>query len=121
MKKRIILCIVINFILTAFVLITHQTRRGIDCPIEALTGIYCAMCGATRSTWSVLDGDFVTAYHYNVFYFLLLPYFIPRYIYSWYQFIKYKRIKTNIDFWLIFLVGIGFIILRNTILPELLP
>lgn len=121
MKKRIILCIIINLILTSFVLITHQTRHGIDCPVEALTGINCAMCGATRSTWAILDGDLIASYYYNAFYFLLLPYFICRYIYSWYQFIKYKRINTNIDFWLIFLVGIWFIFMRNTIFPELLP
>lgn len=70
MKKKIVLCIIINFILTAYVLITHYTKVGIGCPIRALTGIYCFMCGATRSTWAILDRDFVSAYYYNAFYFI---------------------------------------------------
>lgn len=121
MKKRLFLCILINFIFIVYILMSYYIRDGIRCPIYQSTGIYCALCGATRSTWAILNRNFVAAYHYNAFYFFMLPYFIPRYIYSWYQYIRTKKINLNIDFWLIFLVAILFIIARNTFLPELKP
>lgn len=120
-KKRLAFCIFVNVVLIIYILVTYVTRNGIRCPIYKLTGYYCALCGATRSTWAIMDLDFVSAYHYNAFYLFMLPYFVIRYFYSWFNFVQCKKIKTNIDFWLIFLAAIMFIIARNTFLPELQP
>ncbi|WP_236263217.1 DUF2752 domain-containing protein [Actinomyces sp. zg296] len=37
------------------------------CPLHRLTGFWCPLCGGTRATASVIDGDLATALAYNPF------------------------------------------------------
>ena len=45
------------------------------CPLYATTGLYCATCGATRSTFALLHGDLASAFDFNPLFVVLLPLF----------------------------------------------
>ena len=43
------------------------------CPLKLLTGLDCPLCGATRATFSLLQGHLAAAIDHNVLYVLSLP------------------------------------------------
>lgn len=43
-----------------------------SCPLHALTGLWCPLCGATRMAAAVMDGHLATALHDNALVLLLL-------------------------------------------------
>ena len=43
------------------------------CPLHAMTGLNCPLCGATRATYALLHGQLVTALHDNAFYLAAIP------------------------------------------------
>lgn len=46
------------------------------CLIKAITGYDCPFCGFQRSVWAILRGDFVEAFHYNPYIYIISPYII---------------------------------------------
>lgn len=46
------------------------------CPLHALTGLNCPLCGATRATWELLHGHIGTALHDNALYVLGIPFLL---------------------------------------------
>ncbi|MGX7681935.1 DUF2752 domain-containing protein [Jatrophihabitans sp. DSM 45814] len=46
------------------------------CPLHAFTGLNCPLCGATRATYALLHGDFLTALHDNGLYVLGIPFLL---------------------------------------------
>ena len=46
------------------------------CPLHAMTGLNCPLCGATRATWELLHGHLGTALHDNALYVLGLPFLL---------------------------------------------
>jgi uncharacterized membrane protein len=46
---------------------------GLPCPLKAMTGIDCPLCGATRATFALLRGDVAAALDLNALYVVLLP------------------------------------------------
>ncbi len=46
---------------------------GPPCPLRALTGLDCPLCGATRATHALLRADLGTALDFNALYVVLLP------------------------------------------------
>ena len=49
------------------------TRLAPPCPLQALTGLDCPLCGATRATHQLLRGDVLAALDLNALYVVLLP------------------------------------------------
>ena len=43
------------------------------CPLRAITGLDCPLCGATRATHALVRGQLATALDFNALYVLLLP------------------------------------------------
>ena len=43
------------------------------CPLRAMTGLDCPLCGATRATHALVRGDVLTALDFNVLYVVVLP------------------------------------------------
>ncbi|MDQ1734248.1 MAG: hypothetical protein QOH56_499 [Pseudonocardiales bacterium] len=46
------------------------------CPLHALTGLNCPLCGATRATYALLHGDVATALHDNALYVAGIPFLL---------------------------------------------
>jgi hypothetical protein len=46
------------------------------CPLRALTGLNCPLCGATRATYALLHGDVATALHDNALYLIGIPFLL---------------------------------------------
>lgn len=52
----------------------YQHQLGLPCPFLATTGWYCPGCGTTRAFYSVMHGDFGSAFRMNaMFLVIVLP------------------------------------------------
>jgi len=47
---------------------------GLACPLKAMTGLDCPLCGATRATFALARGDIGAALDFNALYVALLPF-----------------------------------------------
>jgi hypothetical protein len=54
------------------------TSIAIPCLFTLLTGHHCWGCGLSRALWSLVQGDFLDAYHYNSAIYLVLGFFVFR-------------------------------------------
>ena len=77
-----------------------------QCTFYRLTGLLCPGCGATRSLYAFLHGDFAAAFRYNVLLWSLLPAIVI-------LFCKPKLALNPRIAWIIPTVIILFFILRN--------
>lgn len=50
-----------------------RTTLGPPCPLRAVTGLDCPLCGATRATHQLLRGDVAAALELNALYVVALP------------------------------------------------
>lgn len=121
MKKRFFICLSITFIVILFVFITDYFKSGIGCPLHSLTGIYCFLCGCTRSTWALLDFNLQQAYNYNPLYILLFPYLILKYIEICYVYIKENKFQVNKDMIFLIINAFIFMFFRNFGMTFLQP
>lgn len=114
MKKKILLCILLLFLLIAYLYLGDRFHFHINCPIKELTGLYCPGCGITRMLTSILQLDFYQAFRYNPLIFISLPvfiFFIIEYIITKKEPL-YNRIPTKI--WIaIIIIFIIYGLLRN--------
>lgn len=97
----------------AFVILTHAAYRGIACPIHECLGIYCFLCGVTRSTWAILDGNFELAFTFNPMFFILLPYALLKYYELSAYFIKEKKIRLSVDLGFLVIAALVYMFWRN--------
>ncbi len=51
---------------------------AIPCLFTLLTGHHCWGCGLSRALWSLFQGDFLGAYHYNSAIYLVLGFVVFR-------------------------------------------
>ena len=63
--------IFILIILTIFILIIQLTP--VTCLFLQVTGVYCPSCGMTRAFHSIMSGNFISAFKYNI---LSIPLFV---------------------------------------------
>lgn len=110
---RVVITFALPITAGLFVLITHVFYRGIACPIHECLGIYCFLCGVTRSSWAVLEGRFVDAYNFNPMFFILLPYLLLKYCEMGTFFIKAKKLRLTWDVLFLFVAAVVYMIWRN--------
>lgn len=55
------------------------------CPLHAMTGLNCPLCGASRATYALLHGDLVTALHDNALYLVSIPFLLVLWLRWWEQ------------------------------------
>lgn len=91
---KITICIIINIILFIFLYsipIKNNTILENLCIYKLVTKKECYNCGMTRAFLSILHGNFNQAFHYNINSFIVFPFALFIYLYSWYKFL-YKKI-----------------------------
>lgn len=72
-KRCLIVTLIISFILL-YAFLSYRFQAGFICVFYQFTGWYCPGCGIGRSVLSLLNGDWMQAFRYNV---LLMPFIIP--------------------------------------------
>ena len=67
---------------SAFIIVRQIDPSGTNifpvCPFHAITGLNCPGCGATRGMHALLNGDVLSALHFNA----MLAVFVPLMIYG---------------------------------------
>lgn len=95
--------------------IVRFTGLGFECFYYKATGLPCPSCGITRMFLSLSKLDFVSAFHYNQFFFFTWPLLAAECVYVDYKIEDHKDIpKWNVI--LLIITGIALIIfgtLRN--------
>ena len=119
-NKKLIKVIYNHILLFVLFIVYYFLNKYLDvkilCPFHYITGYLCPGCGITRCLFSILEGNFLKAYYYNRFVFLLLPFFIIFYVYSLYLEIYNPKKKLNIPnyvYTILFIIMIIFGIVRN--------
>lgn len=91
----------------------------LSCPFHALTGLDCPLCGATRATLALLDGDVAGAFDLNPLLVLALP------LLAWLAASRSVRLLTaralpepRIHPAVVVAVGFTFAVLRNLPVPA---
>ncbi|MDQ2838690.1 MAG: DUF2752 domain-containing protein [Actinomycetota bacterium] len=96
-------------------LVNPNTTHVPLCPLHAMTGLWCPLCGATRATYALLHGDLATALHDNALYVLLLPLLAV----LWWRWARLPagavngRLLPRPVFWALLAVALVFGVLRN--------
>ena len=88
------------------------------CPLHAMTGLWCPLCGATRASHALLHGDLTTALHDNALYVLGLPLLVL----WWWQLTgtsEHVRIARPV-FWTAAVLAAVFTVARNLGVGSLL-
>ena len=89
------------------------------CPFYSLTGLHCPGCGSQRAIHAFLHGDFWTALQYNFLIILAVLVLIYKAFIWFFPYNKRKgRTRKNLLYtnsapWIIFILILGFWILRN--------
>jgi len=88
------------------------------CPFRLLTGFACPGCGSTRGMHALIHGDVLTAFTFNPFLVLALPFLIYVLLRHTNAVLRNQRInrnRLNAEYiWGLFVVILGFWIFRNT-------
>jgi hypothetical protein len=86
------------------------------CPLHALTGLNCPLCGATRATYALLHGQFDIALHDNALYVLGLP-FLLVFWWRWYDAVRSgqhtKGMMPTTVSWALIVLAVVFGVVRN--------
>lgn len=97
----------------------YGEHGGIECSTYKHFGIYCMGCGSTRQLYHALNGDFKTAFLYNVGCIVIYP----AYIYIYYVVIRWnlnKKIEIKHAYILAICacILVVYMLLRNIYIPA---
>jgi hypothetical protein len=93
-------------------LVNPNTTHVPLCPLHALTGLSCPLCGATRATYALLHGQLGTALHDNALYVLSLPLLVLVW-WRWSRALPDRPLLPRWAFWTVVATGLCFGVLRN--------
>ena len=83
------------------------------CPLRAVTGLDCPLCGATRATHALVRGALLTALDFNALYVALVPFVLVVGL-VW---LVRGRLPTIVRrasaAWVLLSVGVAFAVVRN--------
>ncbi len=105
----------------AVVALVDPSRHAVGppCPLRALTGLDCPLCGATRATHALLHGQLVRALDFNALYVAALP--VVAALGAWWlvrgELPAWAR--TRVTTTVVLTVAAAFFVLRNLPVPAL--
>lgn len=116
--KRIFLSVAIAVVAIIAFFVLFYFGLTPKCPVFQRLHIYCGGCGATRALFYLLQGQFSTAFRYNLLFCLAFPFFAFWAIQAWLHYCFQKNILPTLKFSRktgIFLIVlfIAFMLLRN--------
>jgi hypothetical protein len=83
------------------------------CPLRALTGLDCPLCGATRATHALVHGRVVEALDFNALYVVALP-IVGLLMLLWLVRGRLpERVRSGAFVWSVVAVATAFAVLRN--------
>jgi hypothetical protein len=83
------------------------------CPLKALTGLDCPLCGATRATHALVHGHLITALDFNALYVVALP-LVGVLMLVWLVRGRVPdRLRSGVFLWSLLAVATLFAVLRN--------
>ena len=83
------------------------------CPLRALTGLDCPLCGATRATHALVRGDLLTAVDFNALYVVALPVVLVVGLLWLVRGRLPDVVRQGRTAWALLSVGVAFAVLRN--------
>jgi uncharacterized protein DUF2752 len=92
-------------------LVNPNTTHVPLCPLHAMTGLNCPLCGSTRAGYALLHAQLGTALHDNALFVLGLP-LVALFWLSWAGYRGPLRLPRRLGWALVVLV-LGFSVLRN--------
>ena len=120
MKKRFFIAIkkylIILSVLVAYLIWIFLTDIKIPCITYKITGFQCPSCGITRMFLAILKFDFVSAFNYNAYIFVNLPFVAICILATEINYIKNNKYDFRILKYILIVELIGFVIfgiLRN--------
>ena len=119
MKKRILnvalIYVIVGLVILGIISLSMFTQYSWKCLTHEIFGIYCSGCGATRMAVALINFDFYSAFRYNMYIFVTLPFLAYMILLQTYKYIIYNKIVKNLEkIVLIYTIGlIIFGILRN--------
>ena len=90
-----------------------RTTLTPPCPLQALTGLDCPLCGATRATHALVHGRLVEALDFNALYVAALP-LVGFLVLLWLVRGRLPdRVRSGAFLWSAVAVAVVFAVLRN--------
>ena len=74
--------LIAGIVVVAYLLLRRYTGFYIPCLFHSVTGFQCPGCGSTRMLLALMRLDFASAYSYNPFLFVSLPFLAFEFIYE---------------------------------------
>ena len=90
-----------------------ETTLTPPCPLRALTGLDCPLCGATRATHALVRGDLLTALDFNALYVVVLPIVLVLGLLWLVRGRLPDLSRQGRTAWALLSVGVAFAVLRN--------
>jgi hypothetical protein len=104
----------------ALCFVNPNTTRVPLCPLHAVTGLNCPLCGATRASYALLHGDLLTAAHDNALYVAALPFLLAGWLRWSQRTLRSRGRGTSADVvvprpvgWTVVLLAAVFFVVRN--------
>ena len=83
------------------------------CPLRALTGLDCPLCGATRATHALVHGHLATALDFNALYVVALPAMLVVGLLWLVRGRLPSVVRQARAAWVLLSVGVAFAVVRN--------
>ena len=83
------------------------------CPLRALTGLDCPLCGATRATHALVHGQLATALDFNALYVVLVPVMLLLGLLWLVRGRVPALVRRASTAWVLLSVGVAFAVVRN--------
>ena len=114
-KNRILLCVGLVIAFFTYFIITFVDYNGYECPFHKYLGVYCFLCGLTRSMWSLFNGQIYLAFCFNPLYIILLPYIVLKLFEMGKRYIQKDEFAISFDLIYLIISAFLFMVYRNTI------